>query len=205
MKIEDIQSLLKELEGIRQTESEIVKAFGFRFQRLLYQIPQSHRPEEKYLVYLYTNGLQGHLSFLLNKKNPKTLAEAHNMAIQIEKNLSLTRTNAMDTLSLIKLVSHGNFVEDTQERGEQVFNQQNEDMMRSKNLNKDDEVSTCAPPTDEVMQEPVSPVQQSEDEVSYFPLQNSNDTVLLDSKDEEEMEASDEVEVPCCAIERSSP
>jgi hypothetical protein len=62
-------------------------------------------------------------------------------------------------------------------------------------------VSTCAPPADEVIQEPVSPVQQSEDEVSYFPLQNSNDTVLLDSKEEEEMEASDEVEVPCCAIE----
>jgi hypothetical protein len=131
--IEDVQSLLKELEGIKQKESEIVKAFGVRFQRLLYQIPQSHRPEGNYLVYLYTNGLQGHLSFLLNKKNPKTLAEAHNMAIQIEKNLS---SNAMDTLSLIKLVSHGNFVEDTQERGEQVFNQQNEDMMRSKNLNK---------------------------------------------------------------------
>jgi hypothetical protein len=93
MEIEDVQSLLKELEGIKQTESEVVRAFGVRFQRLLYQIPQSHRPEGNYLVYLYTNGLQGHLSFLLNKKNPKTLAEAHNMAIQIEKNLS-SRTNA---------------------------------------------------------------------------------------------------------------
>jgi hypothetical protein len=67
------------------------------------------------------------LSFLLSKKNPKTLAEAHNMAIQIEKNLSLTRANAMDILGLIKLVSHENF-EDTQEGGEQVSNQQNEDM-----------------------------------------------------------------------------
>jgi hypothetical protein len=62
------------------------------------------------------------LSFLLNKKNPKTLPEAHDMAIQIEKSLSLTMTDTMDTLSLIKLVSHGYFVEDTQERGEQVFN-----------------------------------------------------------------------------------
>jgi hypothetical protein len=193
MKIEAIQSLLKELEGIRQAESEIVKVFGFRFERLLCQIPQSHRPEEKYLVYLYANGLQGHLSFLLSKKNPKTLAEAHNMAIQIEKNLSLTRANAMDILSLIKLVSHGNF-EDTQEKGEQVFNQQNEDIDEEQEPEKDDEVSTCAPPADEVMQEPVSPVQQSEDEVSYFPLQNSNNTVLLDSKEEEEMEASDEME-----------
>jgi hypothetical protein len=77
-------------------------------------------------------------------------------------------------------------------------------LMRSKNLNKNDEVSTCAPPADEVIQEPVSPVQQSEDEVSCFPLQNSNDTVFFNSKDEEEMEASDEVEVPCCAIEKEA-
>jgi hypothetical protein len=138
------------------------------------------------------------LSFLLSKKNPKTLAEAHNMSIQIEKSLS---SKAMDTLSLIRLVSHGYLVEDTQERGERVFNQQNEDIDEEQELEQDDEVSTCSPPIDEVMQEPVSPVQQSEDEVSYFPLQNSNDTVLLDSKEEEEMEASDEMEVPCCAIE----
>jgi hypothetical protein len=192
MKTEAIQSLLKELEGMRQAESEIVKVFGFRFERLLCQIPQSHRPEEKYLVYLYANGLQGHLSFLLSKKNPKTLAEAHNMAIQIEKNLSLTRANAMDILGLIKLVSHENF-EDTQEKGEQIVDQQNEDIDEEQEPERDDEVSTYAPPADEVMQEPVSPVQQSEDEVSYFPLQNSNNTVLLDSKEEEEMEASKEM------------
>jgi hypothetical protein len=65
---------------------------------------------------------------------------------------------------------------------------------------QDDEVSTCAPPADEVIQEPVSPVQQSEDEVSCFPLQNSDDTVSLDSKDEEEKKALNEVDGPCCAI-----
>jgi hypothetical protein len=85
MKLEDIQSLLKGLESIKQTEDETIRDFGFRFQRLLYQIPESHRPKDKYLVYLYTNGILGHLSFLLNKKNPKTLAEAYNMAIRIEK------------------------------------------------------------------------------------------------------------------------
>jgi hypothetical protein len=200
MEMEVVYSLLKDLEGIRQAESEVVRAFGVRFQRLLYQIPQSHRPEGNYLVYLYTNGLQAHLSFLLDKKKPKTLAEAHNMAIKIEESLSLTKINTMHTPGLIKLVSHGNF-EDTQERGEQVLDQQNEDVDEEQEPEQDDEVSTCAPPIDEVMQEPVSPVQQSEDEVSYFPLQNSNDTVLLDSKEEEEMEASDEVEVPCCEIE----
>ena len=121
------------------------------------------------------------------------------MAIQIEKNLSLTRANAMDILSLIKLVSHGNF-EDTQEKGEQVFNQPNEDIDEEQELEQDDEVSTRAPPTDEVIQEPVSPVQQSEDEVSCFPLQISDDTVFLDSKDEEEKKALNKVDGPCCAI-----
>jgi hypothetical protein len=74
------------------------------------------------------------------------------------------------------------------------------DVIEEQEPEQDDEVSTCAPPADEVMQEPVSPVQQSEDEVSHFPLQNSNNTVLLDSKEEEEMEASDEIEVPCCEL-----
>jgi hypothetical protein len=87
------------------------------------------------------------------------------------------------------------------ERGEQVFNQHNEDIDEEQEPEQNDEVSTCAPPTDEVMQEPVSPVQQNEDEVTYFPLQNSNDTVSFNSKDEEEMETSDKVEIPCCAIE----
>jgi hypothetical protein len=201
MEMEVVYSLLKDLEGIRQAESEVVGAFGVRFQRLLYQIPRSHRPEGNYLIYLYTNGLQAHLSFLLDKKKPKILAEAHNMAIKIEESLSVTKTNTMHAPGLIKLVSYEDFVEDTQEKGEQIVDQQNEDIDEEQEPEKDNEVSTCTFPIDEVMQEPVSPVQQSEDEVSYFPLQNSNDTVLLDSKEEEEIEALDEVEVPCCAIE----
>jgi hypothetical protein len=48
-------------------------------------------------------------------------------------------------------------------------------------------------------EKPVSPVQQSKEEVSHFPFQDANDTVY--SEDEEEMEASDKVEVSCCEIE----
>jgi hypothetical protein len=125
LKLEDVQSLLKELESIKQTNYENVKILWFKFQKLFYQIPENHRPRGKYLVYLFTNGIQGDLSFLLNKRNPKTLEEAHNMAIQIERNLLSSGINSfiMDTLSLMKLVSHETFVEDTQERREQVFNQ----------------------------------------------------------------------------------
>jgi hypothetical protein len=201
VEMEDIQSLLKELEDVKQAESEIVRDYCARFRKSLYQIPHGCRPEEKYLVYLYTNGLQVHLSFLLNKKRPKTLPEAHKMAMQIERSLFMTKTDAVDTLSMMKLVSHETFVEDAQERRKQVFSQQNENVIEEQELEQNDEVSTCAPPADKIMQEPVSPVQQSKDEVSHFPLQNSNNTLLLDSKEEEEMEASDEIEVPCCAIE----
>jgi hypothetical protein len=103
------------------------------------------------------------------------------MAIQIEKSLFMTKTDAMDTLSLIKLVSHGNFVEDTQERREQVFNQQNEDMMRSKNLNK---MMKYPPVLLPLMRQSKSPFllhNKSEDEVSCFHFMDSNDT-LFDSK-----------------------
>jgi hypothetical protein len=37
LKLEDVQSLLKELEGIKQVGYEIVKVFGARFQKLFYQ------------------------------------------------------------------------------------------------------------------------------------------------------------------------
>jgi hypothetical protein len=195
MKFEDIQSLLKELEDVRQAESETVRDYCFRFRKSLYQIPHGRRPEDKYLVYLYTNGLQAHLSFLLNKRKPKTLPEAHKMAMQIERSLSITKIDAMDILSTMKFVSHETFVEDAQERRKQVFSQQNENVNEEQESEQDDKASTCAPPTDEVMQEPASPIQQSEEEVSHFPFQNANDTVY--SENEEGTEPLDEPDPLC--------
>jgi hypothetical protein len=198
MEMEDIQSLIKELEDIKQAESETVRDYCARFRKSFFQIPLGCRPKDKYLIYLYTNGLQVHLSFLLNKRKPETLPEAHKMAMEIEKSLFVTKTDAMDTLSMMKLVSHENFVEDTQEKGEQIVDQQKENVNEEQESEQDNEASTRAPPTDEVMHEPVSPIQQSEEEVSHLPFQDANDTVY--SEDEEEMEASDEVKVPCCEI-----
>jgi hypothetical protein len=154
-------------------------------------------------VYLYTNGLLGHLSFLLNKKGPKTLTEAHNVAIRIEVNLSLSKINdcTMDTLSLIKLVSLETSTDDPQERREQVFDQQNEDMIEELEPKQDDEVPTCAPPSDEPIREPFSPAQQKDDEVSCFPFQDSDNTLSHDSENEGEMKSPKEVDLPCCTIE----
>jgi hypothetical protein len=56
-----------------------------------------------------------------------------------------------------RLVSLEIFNENSQERREQVFNQQNEDMVEDLEPKKNDEVSTCAPPSDEAFHQPFPP------------------------------------------------
>jgi len=132
IKLEDIHMLLKRLEYMKQTKNKTAKEFHTRFENLLYQIPRSHHPRHKYLVYLYTNALLAHLGFLLNKKGPKTIDDAYHMAIQIEVNIFLFKRKqifppetkvddpkgTLDTLSLERLVSLEIF-----ERREQVIDQ----------------------------------------------------------------------------------
>ena len=55
---------------------------------------------------------------------------------------------------------------------------------------KDDEVSTYAPPADEALQDPVAPAQGEENEVSYF--DSFDDALFYDSENEEGMEPLDE-------------
>jgi hypothetical protein len=165
-------------------KDETVRAVGVRFHMLVYQIPRSHCPEDKYLVYLFTNALLGHLSFLLNKTSPKTLIEAYNMAIKIEANISLFRKGhpfTPDAFSLERLVSLEIFTENSQERREQVFNQQDEDMVEWLKPKQNDEVSTCAPPSDKAIHKPFAPAQQQDNEGSCFHFQDVDDTLFHDS------------------------
>jgi hypothetical protein len=68
------------------------------------------------------------------------------------------------------LYSHENLVDDFQEEGKQTIIQHGmiEDMVEEMEPEQNDEVSMCAPPSDEAIQEPFSPAQQKEDEVSCF-------------------------------------
>jgi hypothetical protein len=81
IKLEYIHMLIKILEYMKQNKNETVKEFHTRFVNLLQQVPRSHRPEDKYLVYLYTNALLVKLGFLLSKKSPRKIQEAYKMAI----------------------------------------------------------------------------------------------------------------------------
>ena len=73
------------------------------------------------------------------------------MAIRIEVNLSLSKINdhTLDTLSLIKLVSLETSTNNPQERREQVFERLSEDVIKEQEPMQDDEVSACAPPSNE--------------------------------------------------------
>jgi hypothetical protein len=139
MKLEDIQMLLKRLEHVKQTENDIVMDFEVRFDVFLYQIPRSHHPGDKYLIYIYTNEILVHLGFLLNKKGKKTIYDASYMARQIEENIFLSKVKHIfslgtkvddpkgtpNTLSLERLVTLETFNANFQREGEQIIDQQN--------------------------------------------------------------------------------
>jgi hypothetical protein len=113
----------------------------------------------EYVVHLYTHAILAHLGLPLNKRDPRTLNEAYYMATRIERNISLSGIKDLftsGTLSMESLFSHENFVDDFQEEGEQTMFQHGiaEDMAEEMEPKQNDEVSTCAPPSDEAIQEP---------------------------------------------------
>jgi hypothetical protein len=202
---EDISVLLKNFEHIKQTENETLWNFQSRFERTLYQIPKGHCPENKYIVHIYTHALLAHLGLPLSKKSPGTLDEAYGMAKRIEQNISLSGIKDLFTsgdFNMESLFARKNSIDDIQEEGEQTIIQHGipEDMAEEAEPEKNNEVSMSAPPTDEAIQEPFSPAQQKEDEVSCVPFQDANDTLFLDSENEGEKKALNEVDGPCCAI-----
>jgi len=86
---EDIPILQRNFEDIKQSENETLLNFRDRFEDTLHQIPASHRPEEEYVVHLYTHAILAHLGFPLRRKAPKTLNEAYGMAKEIEQKIFL--------------------------------------------------------------------------------------------------------------------
>jgi hypothetical protein len=205
IRLGDISVLLKIFEHIKQAENETLFDFQSRFEGTLCQIPRSHRPEDKYIVHLYTHAILAHLGLPFSKKGPRMLDEAYDMATGIERNISLSGIKDLftsGTLSMESLFFHENFVDDFHEEGEQTIIQQGiaEDMAEEMEPKQNDEVSTYAPPFDEAIQEHVSPARQKDDEVSCFPFQDSNDTLFHVSESEGEMEALNKMNIPCCTI-----
>jgi hypothetical protein len=198
---EDIPVLLEELKHIRQAEDETVRDFQIRFENMLYQIPESHHPEERYLVHLFTRALLGYLSFPLDKITPRMLDEAYYMAAVIEEKISSFDIGCLFTLSTLNgesLFTLESFIIDLQEEGEQTTDRRGivEEIVEEPEPNN--EVSTCPLPLDEAIHKPSPPAQQQDDKVSFFPFQDFDDTLFHDSESDGEMESPNEEHLPCC-------
>jgi hypothetical protein len=149
---------------------------------MLYQIPESHHPEERYLVHLFTRALLGYLSFPLDKITPRTLDEAYYMAAVIEEKISLFDIRCLFTLSTLNgesLFTLESFIIDLQEEGEQTTDRRGiaEEIVEEPEPNN--EVSTCPLPLDEVIHKPSPPAHQQDDKVSFFPFRDFDDTVEI--------------------------
>jgi hypothetical protein len=136
---------------------------------------------------------------------PSTLIEAYSMAARIEQNISLSEIRyllTVGTLSMESLFALENFIVDFQE-GEQTIDQHRivEDTVEEMEPKKNDKTSTCAPPSDEVMHKPFPPAQQQDDELSFFPFQDFDDTLFHDSESEEGVDSLKEVDLPCYTTE----
>jgi hypothetical protein len=180
IRLEDMLVLIKIFEHIKQYENETLKDCQSRFEGTLCYNPKIHHPKDEYIVHLYTHVLLVHLGFPLNKRHPRTLNEDYSMDTRIEENISLSGIKDIftsGTLSMEILFSHENFIDDFQEEGEQTIIQHRivEDMTEEMEPEKNVEVSTYAPPSDEAIQDPVSPTQQKDDEVSCCTIKDKGE------------------------------
>jgi hypothetical protein len=77
---------------------------------------------------------------------------------------------------------------------EQDFSHDSIECSETREVNYEDETLVIAPPSDEALQDPISPAQDEENEVSHFPFQFFDDTLFYDSNSKEEMEPLDKLE-----------
>jgi hypothetical protein len=63
-------------------------------------------------------------------------------------------------------------------------------------VNYEDEAFVFAPPSDEALQDPISPAQDEENEVSHFPFHFFDDLLFYDPKGEEVKEPLEELAPP---------
>jgi hypothetical protein len=117
---------IRRTQAHKTTEDETVREFYIRFENMLYQIPESHYLEERFLVHLFTRAFLGYLSSPLDKITPRTLVEAYYMAAMIEENICSFDIGWIFTLSTLNgesLFTLESFIIDLQEEGEQTTDQ----------------------------------------------------------------------------------
>jgi hypothetical protein len=88
---EDPMVLVNKLNYIKKNENETVREFHTRFQKMSRQLPRTYRPRPQFLIFLYIRAFSGQSKFLLDKKGPRSIQEAYDMATKFEANISSSK------------------------------------------------------------------------------------------------------------------
>lgn len=110
----DVKLMLDRLMEIQIEEDELIQRFNSRFIRTLMDIPEDFRPHDQICLVIYLSAFDQKMGFLLRDKQPLSLHQAFEIAMDIECNLKygVIRRHASTSLHI---QSRGN----DQEEGEQ--------------------------------------------------------------------------------------
>jgi hypothetical protein len=88
---EDLMVLVKKLNYIKKNENETIREFHTRFQKMSRELPRTYRLGLQLLIFLYIMEFLGQSRFLLDKKGPRSIQEAYDMATKVKANISSSK------------------------------------------------------------------------------------------------------------------
>jgi HSP90 family molecular chaperone len=81
----DARLMLTQLHEMKKKDSETIKDFDERFDKLLKDFPPNLKPNDDTILLHYTNAFEGKFGFLLRDKSPTTLERLRNMQPTLKK------------------------------------------------------------------------------------------------------------------------
>jgi hypothetical protein len=133
---EDPMVLVNKLNYIKKNENETVREFHTRFQKMSRQHLRTYRLGPQFLIFHYIRAFSGQSGFLLDKKGPRSIKEAYDMATEVKANISSSKEEQSfvpevkigepkDTPYILKRIAFlETFVEEFLKRLEQGIDQQ---------------------------------------------------------------------------------
>jgi hypothetical protein len=84
---EDPMVFLNKHNHINKNENETIREFHIRFQKLLQQLPKSHRHVSKFLFVIYIRDFSGKSIFFIDIRRTRTIREAYDISMKVESNV----------------------------------------------------------------------------------------------------------------------
>jgi hypothetical protein len=97
---EDPDMLLQRLMHVNNSENEDVNDFHANFKRMSQQLPRIHCHVFEFPLVIYIRAFLGKSIFFLDKRIPRTIQEAYDMATKVEDNISSSKVEHLFVLQV---------------------------------------------------------------------------------------------------------